>query len=114
MADLPDDTLIIALFRQGRLLKLLDQVTKADLLIYEQFGENSETITALTQLQNARERLNNSLARLVNLLRQVYELQPNASADLLNLLYQSVEESLLTADAIEATVKETKRDWNLP
>ena len=88
-------------------------VTKTDLTIYESFGETSETMTTLTQLQNARERLTDSYSRLNSLLQRVYESQPDVPSDLLELFYNSMEQARLTADAIEATVKETKRDWNL-
>jgi hypothetical protein len=47
------------------------------------------------------------------LLQPVHESQPQADASLLELFYRSVAEALATADAIEATVKETKRDWDL-
>lgn len=114
MADFSDETLEIALFRQARLLKLLNEVTKADLILYETFGDTPETLTALDQLQNARERLTDSYTRVATLLRRLYEVQPETEATLLNLFYQSIEQALATADAIEATVKETKRDWNLP
>jgi hypothetical protein len=113
MANLSDETLLVALFRQGRLLKLLDEVTKADMTIYERFGETESTITALTQLQNSRERLTNSYTRVGTLLKRVHESQPQADASLLELFYRSVAQALATADAIEATVKETKRDWDL-
>ena len=113
MADLADETLLIALFRKGRLLQLLNEVTKTDLRIYESFGETSETMTTLTQLQNARERLTDSYSRLNNLLQRVYESQPAVPSELLELFSNSMEQARLTADAIEATVKETKRDWNL-
>ncbi|MBR8826518.1 MAG: hypothetical protein DSM107014_01195 [Gomphosphaeria aponina SAG 52.96 = DSM 107014] len=58
-------------------------------------------------------RLTNSYSRLGNLLLRVYESQPFAPSDLLDLFYRSIEEALATADAIEATVLETKKDWNL-
>lgn len=113
VANLLDDTLAIALARQGRLLQLLHQVTKIDLIIYERFGETPDTFNTLSQLQNARERLTDFYSRLGKLLRCVCEAQPSANADLLNCLYQSLEEALATADAIEASLKETKQDWNL-
>jgi len=113
MANLSDETLLVALFRQGRLLKLLDEVTKADMTIYERFGETENTITTLAQLQNSRERLTNSYTRVGTLLQRVHESQPQADTSLLELFYRSVAEALATADAIEATVKETKRDWDL-
>jgi hypothetical protein len=45
---------------------------------------------------------------------QVAESQPFANYATLNLLYQSIELAEQTADAVEATAKETKRNWNLP
>ncbi|MBD2313787.1 hypothetical protein H6G20_19140 [Desertifilum sp. FACHB-1129] len=113
MANLLNDTLAIALERQGRLLQLLHQVTKLDLTIYERFGETPETLNTLSQLQNARERLTDFYSRLSNLLWRVCEAQPSAASDLLNCLDQSLEEALATADAIEASLRETKQDWNI-
>ncbi len=113
MASLSDETLLVALFRQGRLLKLLDEETRADLIIYERFGETENTTTILTQLQNSRERLTTYYNRVGNLLQRVHESQPKADSGLLELFYLSVAEALATADAIEASVKETKKDWDL-
>jgi hypothetical protein len=51
--------------------------------------------------------------RIYGLVLQIAESQPVASLATLKLLQQSIEQAQATADAVEATVQETKRIWNL-
>ncbi|MGB3205607.1 MAG: hypothetical protein WBB28_11510 [Crinalium sp.] len=51
--------------------------------------------------------------RLYGLVLQVAESQPVANSATLNLLYQSIEQANRIADAVEASVQEIRRSWNL-
>ncbi|MCL1474471.1 hypothetical protein [Argonema antarcticum] len=45
---------------------------------------------------------------------RILEIQPIAPADMLNLLAQSIEQGEAARDASLASVREIKRNWNLP
>jgi len=47
-------------------------------------------------------------------LQQVAESQPVASADVLELLYTTIEQTEAAADASEASTQEIKRTWDIP
>ena len=52
--------------------------------------------------------------RLHKLLQQTAESQPVASADVLELLYTTIEQTEAAADASEASTQEIKRTWDIP
>jgi hypothetical protein len=98
---------------QRRLLAIINQATAAAFIILEQYGETETTIIDLEQLQNARERAETYYSRFYTLLLQIAESQPLATAVMLNILTRSIEEDQATVGASEATIQETKRDWNI-
>lgn len=65
------------------------------------------------ELKNAAERARVFYNRLYGLVLQVAESQPVANSATLNLLYQSIEQANRIADAVEASVQEIRRSWNL-
>jgi hypothetical protein len=53
-----------------------------------------------------------SVFRLNTLLLKVSESQPIASADMLNLLYRTMEVAEASLDASVASLQEIQRNWN--
>ena len=114
MAKLTQETITTILNLQARLLVGIDQASSAEFAIFQQYGEIEATATVLEQLQNATERLRNPYSRFYTLLLRISESQPTASSAMLNLLTQTIEQAEADASAIEATIREAKRDFNLP
>nr|WP_019487637.1 hypothetical protein [Kamptonema sp. PCC 6506] len=114
MAKLPQETIATILNLQARLLAGIDEAKAAEFAIFEQYGETEATATVLEQLQNAAERLRNPYSRFYTLLLRISESQPLASSAMLNLLAQTIELAQADADAVEATIREAKMDFNLP
>ena len=114
MAKLTQETIATILNLQARLLVGIDQASSAEFAIFQQYGEIEATATVLEQLQNATERLRNPYSRFYTLLLRISESQPAASSAMLNLLAQTIEQAEADASAIEATIREAKRDFNLP
>ena len=113
MAKLPDETKATILNLLGQLAELIDEASSTELGVFEQFGETETSIPIVEQLQDARERLRNPYNRLCTLFLNIAESQPNASAAVLNLLYQTIEQAQANADAVTATIEECKRDIDL-
>ena len=113
MAKLKDATVKIIFDLQGQLLNRIDDATATEAIIFEQFGEIEETLPELEQLHKVRERAISSYSRLYTLLLRVYESQPLATSAILKLLENSVEQAEATNAAAEASVQDTKRNWNL-
>ena len=113
MAKLSEEVLTIVLNLQRQLLKRIDEVTATEFVIFEQFGEVEGTIEYFRQLQNAQERADSYYLRLFTALRQIYASQPTAARDRLELLDRFISEAEATVDAVEATVSEIRRDFNL-
>jgi hypothetical protein len=106
MARLPDEIVIKILNLQKQLLERIDEATATELTLLEQFGETEETIREFEQLQNVRERADTYYSRFYVTLRRVYESQPLASRDTIELLMRFTNEA-------EATIEEIRRDFNL-
>ena len=113
MAELSEENLTIILELQRRLAKLIHQASATELFIFESHGETAATMTVLEQLTNIKERATSSYSRLSNLLLRISEMQPIVSNATLKLLSNTIEQAQATADAGDATVRETKTDWNL-
>ncbi len=113
MAKLPDETLTIIFTLQRQLVEGINEAAATETMIFEQFGEIEVTLPVLEQLQNVRERLMGSYSRLSVLLPRIAEYQPTAPADVLNLLYQTIEQAQAADDATDASVREGKRDFDL-
>ncbi|MBC6481411.1 MAG: hypothetical protein GDA56_30315 [Hormoscilla sp. GM7CHS1pb] len=114
MAKLPTQTLITIFDLQRRLIELIDEAKAAELNLFERFGETEETLEELEQLQNSTERLRNPYSRLYSLALTIAEAQPTAPDAMLNLLAETLEQGPAIADAVEASILEIKRTWNLP
>lgn len=114
MANLPDETLTTIFNLQRRLFQIIDRAKAAELNLVRQYGETEETLAELEQIDNAQERARTSYTRLGRLLLLVAEYQPTANAATMNLLEQSIEIAQATVAATQATIEETKRNWNLP
>ncbi|CAC5344267.1 MULTISPECIES: hypothetical protein [Planktothrix] len=114
MAKVYSQTLTIIFNLQRRLVELIDQAKTAEYHLFEDYGETEETIPELEQLQNGAERLRNPYSRLATLTLAIAEAQPIAPTAMINLLNQTVEEASASSDAVEASIMEIKRSWNLP
>jgi hypothetical protein len=113
MANLSDEVLIKVANLLTRLFTVINLATATEYQLFEQYGENEQTLPELEQISNATERARTSYNRLYGLVLQVAESQPIASSRLINLLDQSIERAQATADAVEATALESKQVWNL-
>ena len=113
MANLPEQTLTKIFDLQRRLFGIINNATAADFSILEKYGETSATLPELEELQNIRERARESYSRLFRLLLNIGEAQPIINPSTLKLLYRAIEQADLTINALEASIKEIKNNWNL-
>ena len=114
MAKLSPQTLSAVFDLQQRLVELIDVAKAAELNLFEHFGETEATLPELDQLQHGTERLRNSYDRLHTLALGIAEIQSTAPTAMLNLLVETVEKSNAPAAAVETSIAETQRNWNLP
>lgn len=113
MANLPENTINTVFILQRRLLQLGHEASATAFVILEQFGETGVTTISLVQLDNVREKATTYYSRLYRLLWQITESQPVATSATMELLARSIEETEGIADAGDATVRETKSDFDL-
>ncbi len=113
MAKLSDEIIISVLNLERKLLNGINEAKAIELAIFEIYGETEETGIVLEQLQNSVERLRNPYSRFCTLLLRIAEEQPLTSPAMLELLEQSIQQTQANLDAVEATIKEIKRDWKL-
>ncbi|MDZ4872635.1 MAG: hypothetical protein CLLPBCKN_002031 [Chroococcidiopsis cubana SAG 39.79] len=113
MAKLSDETLGTIFTLQRQLVEGMDEAAATESRLFEQFGETEETLPVLEQLLNVRERLLAPYSRLSALLPRISEYQPTAPTDVVNLLYQNIEQAQAARDASIASIREAKRDFDL-
>ncbi|WP_295617943.1 hypothetical protein [Chamaesiphon sp. GL140_3_metabinner_50] len=113
MAEIPPETIAKILELIGRLSILIDRSSAAELAIFNTYGEIEEVAYVLEQLDNTKERGIASYTRLSSLLLKVSRFQPSAPMAMVEMLAQSIEIAEAIVDAGEATVKESKSDWNI-
>jgi hypothetical protein len=75
--------------------------------------KTARTIGELEELQNVRDRLNQSYTRLNTLLLRILEAQPIATNAMLDLLAKAIENGRANLEAANASIQEIKRGWNL-
>jgi hypothetical protein len=114
VAKLPDKTLTAIFSLQRQLAESIEEASAVEWVLFEEYGETEATLPELEQLQNARERLTAPYSRLSTILLRILESQPLASDAMLNLLTQTIEQAQAAASAATASVREIKRNWNLP
>ncbi|MGA9379394.1 MAG: hypothetical protein WBV73_11560 [Phormidium sp.] len=113
MARLPAETLKTIFNLQQQLLEQIDEARAIEFILLEQFGETEETIPELDELQSIRERADSYYSRFYIILRRIYDAQPVAPRDNLELLARYINEAGATIEAIQASIQDIKRNWNL-
>jgi hypothetical protein len=112
VAKLSDPVLTNIFTLQRGIIESIDVTTALAFRLFTQLGETTETLTELEELQNIQERLRSQYSRLNSLMLKVSESQPVASADMLNLLYRTVELAEASLDASIASLQDIQRNWN--
>jgi hypothetical protein len=87
---------------------------EAEFTLFERFGETDITIPYLTYLKDVAEESASRYLQLANIRLRIAEAQPDTPTDMLRLLYQGISQSQSRIPALEHTVQEIKREWNLP
>lgn len=113
MAKLTNETLTVIFNLLRQLAERIEDTSATEWLLFENYGETERTISELEELQNVRERLNDSYSRLNTALLSVLEAQPFASRSMLDLLVRAIDQGQANFSAAEASVQEVKRIWNL-
>jgi hypothetical protein len=113
MAKLSDDTLTMTFLLLRQLAEAIELASETEWILFDRYGETPRTIGELEELQNARERLNQSYARLNTLLLRILEAQPIAANAMLDLWGKAIDNGQANLDAATASIQEIKRGWNL-
>lgn len=113
MAKLSPETLtrIFNLLRQ--IAEEVNIASATEWIIFDTYGENSSTINELDELQNVKERLNQSYSRLNTLTLRILEAQPIATQGMIDLLNQAIDDGIVNLEACHASIQEIKKGWNL-
>jgi hypothetical protein len=114
MAKLSPEALtnIFNLLRQ--IAEEIENAGATEWMIFEKYGETTQTINELEELQNVKERLNQSYSRLNTLTLRILEAQPIASNAMIELLTQAINNGSANLEASHASIQEIKKGWSLP
>jgi len=113
MAKLPEETLtsIFELLRQ--LAEQIEYASATEWQLFTEYGENERTLSELEELFNVRERVINSYSRINNILLRILQEQPTLSNTMLEMLERAILQGTASVDAVNASINEVKRQWNL-
>lgn len=114
MAKLPAATTETVNRLKQQSLNLVDDATAAELTIFELFGETSQTLSYMEEMKNVAEEAASSFSQLSTLQLQIAQSQPNATPDMLDLLYRVISRTQVRIPALERSIQEVKMEWNLP
>lgn len=113
MAKLSEETLTMTFQLLRQLADAIELASATEWILFDRYGETLRTIGELEELQNARERLNQSYTRLNTLLLKILEAQPIATNAMLDLLTKAIENGRANLEAANASTQEIRRGWNL-
>jgi hypothetical protein len=113
MAKLSDETLTMTFQLLRQLAEAIELASATEWIFFDRYGETPRTIGELEELQNARERLNQSYSRLNTLLLRILEAQPIAANAMLDLWAKAIDNGQANLEAANASIQEIKRGWNL-
>jgi len=113
MAKLPVETAETIWTLLKQLLNLVEDAGATEFALFDSFGETDSTIPNLTYLKNTALEAATRYSQLSNIQLRITEAQPNAAADMLRLVEQSITQSQARIPALERTVQEIKMEWNL-
>lgn len=94
MAKLSPETLANIFNLLQQIAEEIENACSTEWRLFEKYGETSRTINELDELQNIKERLNQSYFRLNILMLRILEAQPIASNAVLDLLTQAINDGL--------------------
>jgi hypothetical protein len=113
MAEFSQELIKTVLDLQCALLIIIHKATATSFVLFEQQGEIGAAATDLEQLDNVVERADNYYARLSTLLRTIARYQPVIPPNTMELLDTSIEQTQASIDALEASIIEINRNWQL-
>lgn len=96
-----------------QLLDIIDDATKAEYTLFEQFGETDRTIDYLDQLKNVAQQADERFSQFSVLQRRLANAQPTASSDMLNLMTEVIAYTQARLPAWERSIEEIKIEWRL-
>lgn len=114
MAKLSEETLTLIFQLLRQLAEGVEDASATEWLLFERYGETERTITELDELQSVRERQRVFYSRLNTILLTILESQPSATTAMLDLLSQTIEQSVANLAGCGASIREIKSIWNLP
>lgn len=113
MAKLPDETTETMWSLKRQLLDIVNEATAAEAMLFNRYGETTETIIVLDELKSVAEQAAPRFSQLSSLQLRIDESQPTVAPDMLKLVTEVIAHTH-KVPALERSVQEIKLDWSLP
>ena len=114
MAKVPENISETIWLLKRQSLDIVQQATEIEYILFDLFGETESTFAYLDEMKNIAESATSLYIRLFRLHLQIIQSQPQASNDLLGLLYQTIETTSVRLPALKRSIQEVKQEWRLP
>ncbi len=113
MAKLPRDTTETINLLKQQAINILDAAGRVELTLFEQQGENDETLSFLEELKTVAEDATSAFSQLSILQLNIARTQFTADPDMLKLLIQAIGRTEARIPAWERSVEEVKIEWKI-
>jgi gamma-glutamyl:cysteine ligase YbdK (ATP-grasp superfamily) len=113
VAQLSPETKALLNAQKERLLELIDRAKFLEFTIFDNFGENIETIATLEQLTEIVEQARTRFAQFSTLELRIAEAQPTISSALLKLTNEAITHTQNRIPALFRSLEEIELDWRL-
>lgn len=113
MAKLPEEITETIWLLKRQSLDIVEEAMATEFILFDSFGETEETLSYLDEIKAVGESATSFYSRLSHIHLQIIQSQPQASNDLLRLLYQTIEMTSARLPALKRSVQEVKQEWNL-
>ena len=113
MAKLPKEVKETIWLLKRQSLDIVEEASATEFILFDLFGETEHTISYLDEMQNVAEDATSLSSRLSSIYLKIVQSQPQASADLLRLLYKTIEITQTRIPPWERSIQEVKNEWNL-
>jgi hypothetical protein len=113
VATLPPDTSASLALSKDRCLAIIDLATQTEWKLFINFGETTETLVILSELQTVAQEATDAFSRLSSLQLKVATAQPEISAALARLVIDSKERIAIRIPAWQRSIEEILLTWRL-
>lgn len=113
MAKIPDEISETIWMLQKQLAHVIEIARHAEFALFDRFGETTQTIAYLDDLQSVAEQATDRFSQFSSLQIRIFNVQPGVPEDMLDLVRRSITSTENRLPALRQSVQEIITEWDL-